>query len=483
MSNEFWELLSEANEKSNDTAWKDKYRKTITKPVNPNATTSTSALLSKLYSIQGKTIISGQHEYLEDSKLFSNQIASKTGYEPMLKGMEFGGITGQDATTLANFRGWLTDACISWAKSKGGMLTATYHAPYPGSTNTWSNVQRKTTQAEFDQIVTVGSAMYNKLISDIDSVAVYLKKIQNADIPVLWRPYHEMNGDWFWWGKKSNYKKLWNIMYDRYTNYHKLNNLIWVWCPNAENQYAEDISKYYVGHDSTDVLALDIYNNDFKQSHHDKLLKVGGGKLIAIGENGELPNSDTIKSSQNKYSWFLTWGKMLTDNNKDNAIINTYKDSYVLKLGQQLDMVNKIANGDGLKGEYYSGVNFDKLSFTQIDPIINFNWGGGKVNNTLGPDNFSVKWMGYIVPLYNEEYTFACGSDDGIRLTINNQKIIERWKNGASSSSGKAVLEAGKKYPVLLEYYEGTGNASVSLQWSSKSQKTEIVPQNQLYSQ
>ena len=55
-------------------------------------------------------------------------------------------------------------------------------------------------------------------------------------MPVLWRPYHEMNGDWFWWGKKtgpSGHRALWRMMYDRFVNYHGLNNLLWVWNANA----------------------------------------------------------------------------------------------------------------------------------------------------------------------------------------------------------------------------------------------------------
>ena len=75
----------------------------------------------------------------------------------------------------------------------------------------------------------------NCLKAGVDKIAGYLKELQDAEIPVLWRPYHEMNGDWFWWGKKKGedgYKKLWSMMYDRFVNFHGLNNLLWVFNTN-----------------------------------------------------------------------------------------------------------------------------------------------------------------------------------------------------------------------------------------------------------
>jgi endoglucanase len=100
----------------------------------------------------------------------------------------------------------------------------------------------------------------------------------------------------------------------------------------------------------------------------------------------------------------------------------------------------------------------------------------------MGVDTFSVRWTGQIQPKYSEQYDFKTTSDDGVRLWVNGQLIIDRWNNQpASPHSGKISLEAGKKYDVRLEYYENTGAASAKLEWASTSQKSEIVPQSQLY--
>ena len=75
------------------------------------------------------------------------------------------------------------------------------------------------------------TAEYNATLRDLDAIAVQLKKLEASKVPILWRPLHEAGGKWFWWGAKSNSAaiSLYSLMYDRYTNYHKINNLIWVW--------------------------------------------------------------------------------------------------------------------------------------------------------------------------------------------------------------------------------------------------------------
>lgn len=470
------ELLDKASKFIDNKEWNDEFDKFIKIPSNEYCSENASKLIEKLYSLQGKAILTGQHEYLEAPNSYSNKLSLLTGYNPMIKGVEFGGISGQTPETLSKQRGVVVEACKAWYK-KGGIITASFHSSYPGSSNTWDNVKRSMSQEDFNEIVTPGTSMYNSLINDLDRLAVHLRALRDEDIPVLWRPYHEMNGGWFWWGQKNNFKALWDIMYNRFVNIYALDNLIWVWCPNAKNQWCGDIEDYYVGSSKVDVLALDIYNNDFKQSHYDSLLELGKGKLIAIGENGELPSMSKLLQSQSKYSWFMTWGSMLGENNKEDVIRDVYANSFALKLGQEYSEL-----GDGLKAEYYDGINFNTLKLTRIDNNIDFNWGGGKACEALKSDNFSIRWSGYIIPKYSERYRFTIHSDDGARLKINNILVADRWKNGDSKVSGSIDLEAGVRYAIELEYYESTGAALVDLTWSSVSQISQVVPKDQLYS-
>ncbi|MNW58071.1 Mannan endo-1,4-beta-mannosidase [compost metagenome] len=119
-------------------------------------------------------------------------------------------------------------------------------------------------------------------------------------------------------------------MFDRYTAYHKLHNLLWVWSPNAKNQWSDEPADYYPGAGKVDVLALDIYEADFKKSHHDAMWNLGRGKLIAIGENGELPSPAVLAKTQNKWSYQMSWGKLLYEKNSDAVIKAFMKHSFVL---------------------------------------------------------------------------------------------------------------------------------------------------------
>jgi hypothetical protein len=141
-----------------------------------------------------------------------------------------------------------------------------------------------------------------------------------------------------------------------------------------------------------------------------------------------------------------------------------------------------VGTGGGLQGEYFNNVDFTGLTLVRTDGTINFNWGNGSPGNPIGPDTFSVRWTGYVQPRFSETYTFTLVSDDGVRLWVDNQLIIENWTvHGAQVDIGTITLNAGQLYDIKLEYFEQGGLATVQLGWSSPSQQAEIIPQNYLY--
>jgi mannan endo-1,4-beta-mannosidase len=466
-------LLEDAAELITNGEWQKKFRNLITQPVNPATNDVARELLKKMYEwqIEGKTL-SGQHEYLEAPYSYTGDIAKLTGQYPAIKGIELGGFTGQDTMTLAKQRYTVVEAAKKWHEA-GGIVTATYHMAYPLGDYTWANVQRKTTQAEFDLMLTPGTTQHQRLVADIGALADPLGLLDEEDIPVLWRPFHEMNGGWFWWGGKKNFAKLWELMYDILVNQYDLRNLIWVWSPNAKNQWCDPLQDYFPGTDYVDILAADIYDNDFKKEHYDTLINLGYGKLIAIGENGQLPSAEVLKAQP--YAYQMTWGKLLQENNSNDTIKAFHTlPNVLLRGGLQ-------KTGDGLMGYYFSDLDFLKLHTQRVDPVVDFNWSGKPISG-MPADNFTVRWSGYIVPKFTEEITFILESDDGVKLMVSDQLIINYWKNGGSTKYGKIKLEAGKAYPILLHYYESTGAAICKLSWQSASLPREIVPQSQLYS-
>jgi hypothetical protein len=144
-----------------------------------------------------------------------------------------------------------------------------------------------------------------------------------------------------------------------------------------------------------------------------------------------------------------------------------------------------IGNGTGLHGEYFDNADLTNLMLTRTDATVNFDWGNGAPDPTMGSDTFSVRWTGYVQPLFTETYTFQTLSDDGDRLWVNGVQLTDDWKtqHGTKTSSGTVTLTAGVKYPVTVEFYENSGGASMKLYWSSASQAQEIIPQTQLYPQ
>ncbi|MEZ4887698.1 MAG: PQQ-dependent sugar dehydrogenase [Chitinophagales bacterium] len=145
------------------------------------------------------------------------------------------------------------------------------------------------------------------------------------------------------------------------------------------------------------------------------------------------------------------------------------------------------SDGDGLMGNYYNGNLGDLDStahWTNLDPFIDFDWGIGSPNELINDENFQVRWLGWVEPLFSEEYTFHVISDDGTRLFVDDFLIIDGWmSHPALETTGRITLEAGKKYPIRLEYFDSGGNASIQLFWSGLHTPKQIVRTSQLFSE
>lgn len=125
----------------------------------------------------------------------------------------------------------------------------------------------------------------------------------------------------------------------------------------------------------------------------------------------------------------------------------------------------------GLRGEYYSGVDFQTYLMSRTDPNVDFDW-------KIPANQFSVRWTGQIQAQYSETYTFYTFSDDGVRLWVDDNLIIDKWQDQAPTEHvGQISLTQGT-HRVRLDYYENTGGATVKLFWSSPSLVKKIIRQN-----
>jgi glucose/arabinose dehydrogenase len=140
------------------------------------------------------------------------------------------------------------------------------------------------------------------------------------------------------------------------------------------------------------------------------------------------------------------------------------------------------ASGGGLSGQYFDNQDFTTPRITRVDPTLNFDWGSGSPDPSVGSDTFSVRWTGTITPRFSQAYTLYTTSDDGIRVTFNGTVLINNFTDHSptENSGVTPVLTAGQAYPILIEYYENGGGAVARLSWSSSSEPKQIVPSTQL---
>ncbi|MCW0218643.1 MAG: putative Ig domain-containing protein, partial [Prosthecobacter sp.] len=136
----------------------------------------------------------------------------------------------------------------------------------------------------------------------------------------------------------------------------------------------------------------------------------------------------------------------------------------------------------GLKGEYYSGMNFNTLLLTRNDAAVNFDWGYGAPADGLPTDVFSVRWTGKVVPQTTGGYTFQITSDDGFRLWVNNVLVIDQWKDqGPTNYAALVNLTAGTEVPIKAEFYENGGGAVARLYWNGPGFTSQPLTQWQSY--
>ena len=138
--------------------------------------------------------------------------------------------------------------------------------------------------------------------------------------------------------------------------------------------------------------------------------------------------------------------------------------------------------GNGLSVTYYDNSNFTGTTVTGVDPTVDFAWGGGSPSASIGNDTFSARWTGQVQPQFTGTYTFYTQSDDGVRLWVNGQQIINNWTGHAQTeNSGTLALTAGQRYDIRMEYYENGGSAVARLLWSSASVPKAVIPSARLY--
>lgn len=141
-----------------------------------------------------------------------------------------------------------------------------------------------------------------------------------------------------------------------------------------------------------------------------------------------------------------------------------------------------VGTGTGLSGKYYNDLFFSGTMVERIDPTVNYDWGSGSPASGISAGTYCVQWNGSVQAKYSGTYTFYTVADDGIRLWVNGNQLVDNWNDQAPTErSGTINLVAGQKYAIQIQYYNNSYGGVAKLYWSHPQQPKEIVPQQFLY--
>jgi len=208
---------------------------------------------------------------------------------------------------------------------QGGLVSMSWHLDNPfteGFSFRINSVENKT-EINFLALTKTApeSVAKTNYRNGLDMVAKVLQRLQDAGVVVIWRPFHEMNGDWFWWGiddynnnqeNEASYKALWRDMYETFTNEYELNNLLWAYSPAQFFGWNGDVLAYYPGNDYVDIVGIDYYGNTPDFPDFEKLKTTG--KITALTEVGPTSESygawdenELLDALKGKAAYFLQW--------------------------------------------------------------------------------------------------------------------------------------------------------------------------------
>ena len=322
--------------------------------VNKNAGESAKELMSFLSENYGKHIITGQYAYGgENSEL--DLIYRTTGKYPVIR---FSTTDVPDESFDESFKEidataeWYLNggiSCLSWywnapSDTKSSIHTA--DTDFDISKAVTSIKLSELTEEEIRELYSKGSISKEcyGLILDIDNMAGQLTSLKKRGVPILWRPLPEGCGDWFWWGSKGekSYKWLWQLIYDRFTKYFELDNLIWVWNGQSESSM--------VDRRTFDIASVDLYLNnekDYGHRYYEEFAAVqkfvGTDKILAISECGSVPDMDAAFRDNAVWSFFGVWyGKYIQNEDGEyneeftnkEALIRAYNSDGALTLDE-----------------------------------------------------------------------------------------------------------------------------------------------------
>lgn len=299
---------------------------------DPQASFAARALMACLVGDYARHTWTGQHDASELGVIRTN-----TGLQPaMVEGdlidyspsrVQYQGMPRnytENYIALDN-SGYVLGLCWHWNAPTNLLNTAS--EPW------WSGFYTAATTFDVSAaLANTNSNEYALLLRDIDAIAAQLQKLSDKNIPVLWRPLHEAEGGWFWWGAKgpAPFKALWRLLYNRLTVYHGLHNLIWVLAKSGTDP------AWYPGNDVVDIVGIDAYPDDMADTLSGTwqalLANYDGVKMLTLAEFGGVPDVETMHQFGVWWSYFSPWSGSYIDAVSPSWASGVYHSAEVVTL-------------------------------------------------------------------------------------------------------------------------------------------------------
>ena len=418
--------------------------------IKSDAASARKKVMEYLYSMQGQKTIVGIHNREPNSEPSkqTNQAYAVTGQYPALWSGDF----LFSSSDVSNRWNMIYECKKQWENGSIVQLMLHVTPPTQAEAGNWDGgVVSKLTDEQWSSLITNGGELNKAWKKRLDTYAQYISYLKDNGVPVLFRPFHEMNQSMFWWaGRKgtNGTGALYRLTRDYLEKEKGLDNIIWVW---DMQDLSYDWSEYNPGNDYWDIFAVDIYNSDyFTEYKYNQALSVAENKLI---ECDKLPTAQQLKE-QPRWSFVMSWAELTFSHNTNSEIQNLYWAE------------NTIVRNDlpDLKGKETLNVSDDvSIRGYQISTTL----GGIRVVSGVKPEinEKNVEKTGFVYALEKTGDVTNNISDDEMYVGNENDYI----KSFESTQNGLMGYKDGENNYVMTMLFEKNNSQEFSTKYKVRA--------------
>jgi mannan endo-1,4-beta-mannosidase len=389
-------------------------------PVNPNLSTSAREVLNYLDSVYQKKVLAGYNVYVH----------TPDDYEQ----------TGKHAAVWARDIRWLGDAAevIRDARQRRYILTLHWHWFFDGD-SAWQG--KRKTPVDVGRLATPGTPEHTRALAEMNAAADTLQLLEDADIPVLWRPLHEIDGGWFWWTDKDhpeNTARLWRMMYDLFTRTRGLDNLIWVYSAGVGKKTVAERQRFYPGAAYVDIAGIDIYGVNVRTEaqkywdYYNAMTQVAPGKMLACSECDAIPDPQRMQEGTlPKWLYALPWWGTPDNRRPFDWALYTMRNEFIVTLDElpplgqgniapEIGMLQPLDDGSAWYPDTRPVINVSAVDRGGRIQHVEF-WADGAPIGALVSPPYTFSWAN--APTGCHDLTAVAVDDTGVRTTSNRVRI------------------------------------------------------------